>query len=315
MPQVPGTELLSSKVDQAALQKFYAQFVATVYDSLIAPTSSISISTFGSTVSRLWPRFIHPYVTGQAPPGLPTSGTVILTQAQVLPRTWDFAKLMIVGRPLFQTEGEQALLDRLVSNSSRQVSPFGYRPTRPLPLLKFFATLILVSAYLASHTPPKFDTVVFSRLAGSSTKNRTKRRKLKLARARPNSALSKTTNLANGASNYRSPGKHAAGAGILDPRSSLARPFTLDRLTAIQRVVHPTGISQTKSTSDRTARELAELERLRLVVSTSAAETRSAADGDDERKWRINVSRDVVDGLAKNWGVSFSDYEIGAGAA
>src|SRR5208282_3702795 len=74
--------------DEKTLKKLYLQFTAAVYDSLIAPTSSTSLAVFRSTCEKLWPRFIWPYISGETPPGKAKS--------------WDFARLMIQNRALFQ---------------------------------------------------------------------------------------------------------------------------------------------------------------------------------------------------------------------
>lgn len=85
--------------DEQTLRKIYLQFTAAVYDALIAPTASTSIPIFRSTCAKLWPRFIWPYFSGQPPPGKAKS--------------WDFGRLLVHGRTLFQGEGELALVERL----------------------------------------------------------------------------------------------------------------------------------------------------------------------------------------------------------
>lgn len=303
-------------IDHAALSKFYSQFVFTIYDSLIGATSSTSIPTFRSTCEKLWPRFIWPYFSGEEP-----AGKV---------KEWDFNKLLVRNRGLFQADAENALVDRLdpqyrprtfkdfieeqagkapipsqsISTSSTQnVHPPAHKSEDPgnsnahkLPLLKHFSTLLLVSAYLASHQNPKYDMVLFSRLSSSSSKRMRKlSQKRKLSLPNPKN------------SNSGDPTKAAekAARSLFDPKFGLARPFPLERLVAILRAVHPEGVPNRKRMSDRVYRELGEMERLRLVV-------RAAGYGldDADEKWKVNVSRDWVVDIAKVWGIPVADYEI-----
>ena len=60
------------------------------------------------------------------------------------------------------------------------------------------------------------------------------------------------------------------------------------------------------------AREIVELERLRFVVCDDH-EGRDGNSGDaglSERKWKINVSREVVEKMGRGWGVGFGEWEI-----
>lgn len=83
--------------------------------------------------------------------------------------------------------------------------------------------------------------------------------------------------------------------------------------------MHPSGVSNQsgKGISDRVYHELGELERLRLVVHSSAAGSTAgaasgsaAADDATEEKWRINVGRDWVVSMGQLWGMTVSEYEI-----
>lgn len=327
------------QIDKDNVSKLYTQFAVTIYDSLIAPTSSTSIQTFRSTCNRLWPRFILPLVSGQAPPGRAKS--------------WDFAKLIVVNRGLFQAEGENALHDNLPthlpqrqtgaetgsisapSTPSRRSAVSSQKATltkpdtthsaRP-PLLKHFPTLILLSSYLASHTHAKHDILLFSRLSSASSATSKKIRRLRQtptkrkANPTPNGTPSKAHTGPTTPTKSRSKSVYAANASL-----GIPRPFTLERLLAILRAVHPHGISNRPGSgvSDRVYRELGELEKLRLVVRTSgsssggtagiaggASGASGAADDATEEKWRINVGRDWVVSLGHVWGVGISEYEI-----
>ncbi|EXJ92259.1 hypothetical protein A1O3_00809 [Capronia epimyces CBS 606.96] len=348
-------------VDEKAISKLYAQFALTVYDSLIAATSSTSIPRYRSTCHKLWPRFIWPLVSGQEPPGTGTGRG----------QTWDFAKLIVQNRALFQLEGERALHRTLSTSTQKRAlaetdslgtvsrsQSIGERgapdaPSTPSngvlsasgpprdarspsllsrtastnpPLLKHFSTLILVSSYLASHTLPKHDILLFSRLSSSSA---TMSRKIRRLRQMPTKRKSTSTPTASPSKNNseskprpktRAKSLFAANAGL-----GVARPFTLERLVAILRAVHPHGIPNRPGhgVSDRVYRELGELEKLRLVVrasgpsfsggsATLGSSSTSAGGGDDgsEERWRVNVSRDWVVDMGKVWGMGISEYEI-----
>ncbi|EXJ70071.1 uncharacterized protein A1O5_07144 [Cladophialophora psammophila CBS 110553] len=314
------------EMDETALSKLYAQFAITVYDTLISSTSSTSIETFRLACEKLWPRFIEPMVSGQEPPGRAKS--------------WDFAKLLVQNRGLFRSEGEDALHNTFPrkalphspeSGSSLRQDLFkiGPSPTgngilsapattapsesslaRP-PLLKHFPTLILLSAYLASHTQPKHDILLFSRLSASSSSTSKKIRRLRQTPTKTKSTSTPSgtpTKDAATPTKSRSKSLFAAGANLGSPR-----PFTLERLVAIVRAVHPHGIPSRpgRGVSDRIYRELGELERLRLVAraSGSGASTGTSDDAGDER-WRVNVGREWVVSMGHIWGMGVSEYEI-----
>ncbi|KIW79687.1 hypothetical protein Z517_06301 [Fonsecaea pedrosoi CBS 271.37] len=315
-----GTSTSTTETDQqqhaALLSKIYAQFAVTVYDTLISSTSSTSIDTFRLACERLWPRFIEPIVSGEEPPARAKS--------------WDFARLLVRNRGLFRSEGEDALhntfprtpLDSSKSAASResaskpwlsQTSSSSSSITRP-SLLKRFPTLVLLSAYLASHTLPKHDILLFSRLSATSSSISKKIRRL-----RQTPTKRKTTSTPSGTptkdattpTKSRNKSLLAAGANL-----GMPRPFTLERLVAILRAIHPQGIPNRpgRGVSDRIYRELGELERLRLVVrsSGSGAATGAGGTGDDagDEKWRVNVGREWVVNMGHVWGMGVSEYEI-----
>lgn len=290
------------------LRKLYLQFAATVYDSVVGPTASTSLPVFRSTCCKLWPRFIWPYISGEQPPGKA--------------KNWDFAKLLVRNRALFQTEAEQTLVERLqpldgawtfeeleaaaavsdksraettaVANTSKTMALATASVPAAPPLLKHFSALLLTSSYLASHTPPKIDILLFSHLSNSKSHRIRKsyhRRKLfqsTSASATPTKSTSRASS-------------------TLDMKLNIPRPFTLERLLAIVRAIHPHGVPTRKSIADRVYRHLAELERLRLVVPASGG----AAAYDEEEKWRINVGKEWVEDTARQWGIGLSEFEIG----
>ncbi|KAL1954839.1 hypothetical protein VTO42DRAFT_527 [Malbranchea cinnamomea] len=153
--------------------KLYEPFLSTLYDSLIGPTAS-TIPVFRSTCQAIWPRFVSPIVNGEVPPGPAQKGQ------------WDFARLLVKGRSLFQQQGEQMLVHHIVSDSSQAESSLAARikastvvnknPTSHLPSLPYLSNLVLIAAFLAAHTPPRMDTTFFSKFT-TARKKRIRRRK------------------------------------------------------------------------------------------------------------------------------------------
>jgi origin recognition complex subunit 5 len=273
----------------------------------VGPTASTSLPVFRSTCSKLWPRFIWPYISDEQPPGKAKS--------------WDFARLLVRNRALFQTEAEHTLVERLQSLSSTWTfeeleaaadksqagKPTAATTSKPTtlattsiptstPLLKHFSAVLLTSSYLASHTPPKLDILLFSHLSASSKSNRVRksyhRRKLFQSPS--------TTRTPTISSTSRT-------SSTLDLKLNIPRPFALERLLAIVRAIHPHGVPNRKSIADRVYRHLAELERLRLVIPASGG----AAVYDDEEKWRVNVNREWVEDIARQWSIGLSEFEVG----
>ena len=316
---------LHTSLDAEDIALVYKQFAITVYDSLIAPTS-MSLTTFRKVCNRLWPRFIWPAVSGEVPLGKS--------------KNWDFPRLLVRGRALFHTEGESALLDTLQaadqpwtfndliqhkkkleaqregqaddtppalptpskrSQTTIQTSTLYDKPcpepTRK-PLLGSLATLLLLSAHLSSHTPSKHDILLFSRLSTASSKHR-KIRYIK--RGNPTSS--------------GTPKKPMEDGRRKDKTKSLApKSFSMERLLAIARAVHPEGVGTQvgrgrgrggEGWSDQVARAMGELERMRLV--------RREDEGHDDGgggKWRVNVGREVVAELAGRHGMGVQEWEL-----
>lgn len=315
----PGIEGLSAE----SSSRIYQHFVATVYDSLVGPTAG-SIPTFRSICERLWPKFIAPIVNGETPPG---------------GNQWDFSRLLVKNRVLFRHQGETALVHRIVAEESQSPSITTPR-TQALPSLPYFSTLILTSAYLASHTPQRLDTIFFSKFSSSSLSARNKRahhrRRLKLLSRsqaedrqtedhsinkkskRTKTRITKTTLSFAFATSSATTSAVGGGSGITGPSTILtARPFPLERLLAIYHAIDPNPPSnpiRAGAVADQVYNELATLRRLRLVVpaggghaSMSSGNTTSDA-GD---KWCVNVSGDWVGELAKGIGVEVGEWLAG----
>ncbi|PGH18868.1 hypothetical protein AJ79_00284 [Helicocarpus griseus UAMH5409] len=311
--------------------KLYTPFISTVYDSLIGPTAS-TIPVFRSACEKLWPRFISPIINNEKPPGLNP-------RAQ-----WDFSRLLVKNRALFQQQGEEVLVHHIIADDpptstlSNQLS-VSKSSTSPFPSLPYLPTLVLTSAFLAAHIPQRLDTIFFSKFSSSSLSARNKRahhrRRLKVlsqAQAQEQDLDTPETATPSKSTGKRHKSKHTKitksalssalasssgtgpGASFINPR-----PFPLERLLAIYRAIDPNPPAQPSSSkpiADTVYPELATLQRLRLLVPAS-----SAAGADGAEKWCLNASVAVssssvgpsewIAEMARGIGVEVGEYLAG----
>ena len=260
-------------VDQARLAQWYTLFVTAVYDSLIGPTTQ-SLPQLQRTCLNLWPRFLQPVLRREPPAGKS--------------KEWDFPKLFLKNKALFQADGEESLVVKIESPAELgrresvvpKESETTFLPiaatltpsTLEAPLLKYTPTLALMAAYLASHNSSKVDMLLFSRLSNQSTKaKRTKksyhRKKLNFTSAGTPSKRGRGGEdegdldighegtpvkvSSKSAGTATAEGKSAKiGKSIWSLQAKIPHPFPLDRLFAIYRAIHPQGVS-TVGTSRR----------------------------------------------------------------
>lgn len=330
----PSPQDLEVRVDD--INRVYAQFAVTVYDVLVSATASTSLSTFRNLCDKLWPRFIWPAVSEEMPGTTGKNKTTSKTK----PVTWDFAKLLIRNRSLFQVDAERLLVEKLErkegawtfeelqkaseqqphqlkATTSASTSISTKTPTTTPPLLKPFPTTLLLASYLASHTPPKNDILLFSRLS-STTKRIRKRKSHKHIFASPGSRTptkpNPPTNSGSGdGTPSKSPAQTAAAATtsmtknmlgrtrtLFDARFGAPKAFSLERVLAVLRAVHPDGFGK-KGVADRVYREMGELERMRLVERVG---------DEDGGRWRVSVGRAVVEEMGKGVGVGVGEWEV-----
>ncbi|PGH31472.1 origin recognition complex subunit 5 [[Emmonsia] crescens] len=320
--------------------RIYPPFISTVYDSLIGPTAS-TIPVFRSACEKLWPRFVAPITNNEKPPGFNP-------RAQ-----WDFSRLLVRNRALFQHQGEEVLVHHIiadetptlttnVSTSTSSIPFSGSKSSSPFPSLPYLPTLILTSAFLAAHIPPRLDTIFFSKFSSSSLSARNKRahhrRRLKVlsqaqaqeqdldtpeaaatsskspSTKRRKSKHTKITKSALSSALASSSSSGNAGAGFINPR-----PFPLERLLAIYRAIDPnpnTTSATSKPIADTIYPELATLQRLRLLVPAS-----SAGGADGAEKWCLNASVAVsssstgpsewIAEMARGIGIEVGEYLAG----
>jgi origin recognition complex subunit 5 len=211
--------------------------------------------------------------------------------------------------------------------------------------LPYFSTLILTSAYLASHTPQRLDTIFFSKFSSSSLSARNKRahhrRRLKVlsqAQAEEQAAgggpstpgkkgkrsktrITKSTLSSAFATSSATTSAMGGGAGIAGPSTILtARPFPLERLLAIYHAIDPNPPAnpiRVGAVADQIYAELATLRRLRLVIPASGhgggvsgiGSGNTTADAGD--KWSVNVTGEWIGELAKGIGVEVGEWLAG----
>ncbi|RDW70769.1 origin of replication complex subunit 5 family protein [Aspergillus mulundensis] len=312
--------------------QLYPYFVSAVYDSLVGPTAS-SITVFKSICEKLWPQFVSPITSGETPPG----GN----------EDWDFSRLLVKNRSLFRRQGEAALVHRIVTEDAPITTANGslLKPSSllsavsapsPLPSLPYFATLVLTSAYLASHTPQRLDTIFFSKFSSSSLSARNKRahhrRRLKVlsqaqaaedkeaqAPAKRRRGLGKRTKtritksiLENAfATTSATTSAAGGGPGITGPSTILtARPFPLERLIAIYHAIDPNPPAnplRLTAIADSIYSELATLRRLRLIVPAAGRASGSRLGLGSAGVNSGNTSADV----GEKWCVNVSGDWIG----
>ena len=249
---------------QDDIQWLWARFTAAVWDSLGQPAAR-SIPDFRDVCARLWPSFIQPIVDGHY--GMR-----------------EFSKLLVKNRSLFQSE--HALLEGIVpvKSSSAVVKPqkractVGSVPqahttdsiTEPSYTLPYYPAYLLISAYLASHNPPKHDITLFSKASLS------KRRKRGGGTALTSHRTSKHRKISR---------------RLLGPQS-----FPLERLFAIFHAILP--VDHVGGEAD-TMCQVATLAGLRLMVKAGAGVDVLEGGG----KWRVNVGWEFLRGVAR--GVKF----------
>ncbi|KAL4915774.1 hypothetical protein BDW62DRAFT_212470 [Aspergillus aurantiobrunneus] len=330
--------------------QLYPHFVSAVYDSLVGPTAS-SIPVFRSICEKLWPQFVSPIASGEAPPGGNDE--------------WDFSRLLLKNRSLFRRQGEAALVHHIVTEDTPTTTTDGslFKPSSlssavsapsPLPTLPYFATLVLTSAYLASHTPQRLDTIFFSKFSSSSLSARNKRahhrRRLKVL-SQAQAAEDREANQGPSTPSRRGKGKRqktritksilenafattsattsaaGGGPGITGPSTILtARPFPLERLIAIYHAIDPNPPAnplRLTAIADSIYSELATLRRLRLVVPAAGRASGSRmglgsggvnsgnTTADFGEKWCVNVPGDWIGEMAKGVGVEVGEWLAG----
>ncbi|KAL8811140.1 MAG: hypothetical protein Q9223_007595, partial [Gallowayella weberi] len=166
----------------ADLDYLWPRFASAVHDSL-AQSASNSLPSLRTLCAWLWPPFISPILSNHFSPR-------------------EFSKLMVRNRHLFQSEDalKHSIVptlqpNTLTTSTSTQSQPW---PTKrqaaaSTTILPPLPSHLLLTAYLASHTLPKHDTLLFSKYSTSRRKRRRGSGGTTAARSTPN----KKTHVAN----------------------------------------------------------------------------------------------------------------------
>ncbi|RMZ83982.1 hypothetical protein DV737_g1342, partial [Chaetothyriales sp. CBS 132003] len=336
--QDPPLPLFEHDCNIDNLQRTWQSFVLTVYDSLVGPIST-SFPLFEEICHKLWPGFIWPALSGQSPPAARTKwdySLLLVKNRRLFQAEGEEALLDRLHRnsaPLTFDALRAQRLDKASSPPSAPSTPSKHRlsttrltqpkqsvPSTPSkhslsitqsaerPMLKHFSTILLLSAYLASHTPLKQDILLFSRLSSASTtkSGRVRRTPKKSPFKSPSKAAASAASAKGDGGvgiegGWREQKMAARTKNVFDVKFGAPKAFTMERLLAIVRAIHPDGVARTKSLSDRIYREMGELQRLKLVSCV-----------DDERggRWKINVGREWVVGIAQAHGLTVAEWEM-----
>ncbi|KAI4100687.1 MAG: hypothetical protein L6R37_005306 [Teloschistes peruensis] len=272
------------------LSYLYPRFATAVHDSLAQPTRN-SLPAFRTLCARIWPSFIAPVLAGHYGPR-------------------EFSKLMVCNRHLFQSE--DALRESIIKPSSlqqqkqqNQPHPPSTKPTtkpkhqqqqqQPLHLPPLPAQL-LITAYLATHTPPKHDFLLFSKHSLSSSSRRRRRR----GKTNP------TTNTTN------TPKKTTTS---LKQRRKISRtllggqPFGLERLFAIWNALFHDAAGKGGVGAEALV-QFATVVGMGLVARVGGGAGGGGGDPLEGGggKWRCVVGRDHVRSLARGLKLELDDY-------
>ncbi|KAI9774908.1 MAG: hypothetical protein M1840_000124 [Geoglossum simile] len=210
LPEPDGDENLSDYGEEAEDSLWvWTRFCSAVWDSM-SRGAARDIVSFRALAEKLWRPFVQPIVDG-------TYGTR------------DFSKLMVLKRPLFQTE--RWLVQGIVEGAEEGVA---LKHTHDLA---YYSKYLLCAAYLASYNPARLDPIYFM-------KSSEKKRKRK----------------GGGGASGRVAKHRKIQRKLLGPQA-----FVMERMLAIFHAILPHNII---STADIYT-QIATLASLRLLVRTS----------------------------------------------
>jgi origin recognition complex subunit 5 len=258
--------------EQKETSDLWSRFVSAVWDSL-AKYSGRDIQSLRSICLSLWPSFTS----------LIRDGTYTRK---------DFTRLLVAKRSAFQDEN--ALVPNIASGQPKvktKDTKFGASITTQLPITP---RLLLIAAYLASYIPARLDRSLFSK---ASTFAKKRRRKTGPSTASQSNNITSKTGVKT---------KHRK-----IPRTLLGpQAFVLERLLAIFAAIKlEANVGKRYLAGGQTAdvfMAIATLASLRLLIKSGGA----ADSLDAGVKYRVNVSWDVVRGVARSVGVEIEDFIV-----
>lgn len=263
----------------------WTRFVTAVWDS-IGQAAARDLISFRAVCEKLWNPFVKPILDGQYGPR-------------------EFSKLMVKNRALFQSELplKESVLSVGISDSTpkptrgkqfllneKKKPPFNPSlrslkspPTKAPPIFPYLTAHLLCAAYLASHTPPRHDTSLFSK-SSLTTRRRKKSRAQSQSQSQSRPSKSK----------MRKPSRHLLGP----------QPFPLERLFAIFHSLLPSPIGGGRADL---LEQIATLRRLRLLVRGASV---AADDGVVGGKWRVGCGLQFARSVARGIGLDLEEYLI-----
>jgi origin recognition complex subunit 5 len=272
-----------SPTEEAADNEYvWTRFVGVAWDTL-GRGAARDVASLRAACARLWPEFVQPVREGAF-------------------GTRDFARLVVARRALFQDE--RCLVERVVpeertgnttTTTTTATATPNYRRPRPgaAPIvpsgshaLPAMSKHLLVAAYLASYNPARTDLTV---LSASAAKKKKKRARAPVVHSRVS----------------------AAAAARKIPRHLLTpSPFSLERLLAVLRAVHPRGAGLMQVADLYT--QVATLTALRLLIKTGGS---AGGDGGIEggAKWRVGFGWEYVNQVGRSLGLEVGEWLVGGG--
>ncbi|KAI5287281.1 hypothetical protein KEM54_006105 [Ascosphaera aggregata] len=343
-------DLVKLGFTQDYMDAIYTSYLGLVYDALIGPTASV-LPVFRHVANKLWPEFVAPILNGEKPPGF-------AIDEDGSPSDWDFPRLVIRSRALFRQQGEALLVRHIIPDTAKRANDQVHSTTSNasketasklyIPHFPYLPTLLLASAFLAAHIPPRLDVVFFSKYASSASSKNKRRTYRRQSISVPGRTPSKSANEADRdlddrnatPSKTRRPAETRITKSIIEssllsssssssaPGVIQSRPFPLERLLAIFHAISSNSVTDTrfpstKSLSDTVFSEIATLQRLRLLVPAHGSASAIDVGGSGE-KWILNASIavgnqtgnglsgmgsfDWIIEMAKRSGIEIEDY-------
>jgi origin recognition complex subunit 5 len=289
----------------AAIKDLYTKFLSALYDTSGRHVSR-SLTSLKHLAQTIWPRFTKPILAGTC-------------------QIHEFQKLLLSQR--FLLRDESLLVPKITStiedntdttSANGLTKPGAPAPPpsvlallnkRPLaPPLPSTSRLLLVAAYLCSHTPARLDSQLFSRANNAAKKRRRKALTAGVRASKPGVEKKRKLNrkllgpqawvverclavyhALRQESNLPKTGLGGRGGGLSQGG------LRLDRAGNLETAGHVDVLSA-----------LATLASLRLVVKTSA----SADPLEGGCKWKVNVGWEVVRGVGRGVGIEVGEWIV-----
>lgn len=294
-PPLSDEDSSSTPIHESAISEddsiwLWTRFCGAVWDSL-GQAAARDLVSFQAVCSRLWKPFVHPVI-----------------QRDYGPR--EFSKLMVKNRALFQSEDplKEPLLCLQPATSTASKPGRRKKPPRSscypgsldlfrknpadtssisaiLPHFPRHTAHLLLAAYLASHTHPRTDTVLYSK----SSQHVSRRRRRQQGQTLPSNSATPARR--------RKISRHLLGP----------QPFPLERLFAIFHATSPSPVVDGGELMAQVA-TLAGLSLLLRASSAAADEGGGGGGGGGGGKWKVGFGWEFVAGVARGVGFDLDVY-------